>query len=34
VTVNGFEHSVYAIGGARAAGHVQSTDEVDVLDLD
>ncbi len=34
VAVTGLGDSLYAIGGATAAGHVQATDAVDVLDLD
>ena len=34
VAVTGLEDSLYAIGGATAAGHVQATDAVNALDLD
>jgi hypothetical protein len=34
VAVTGLGDSLYAIGGATAAGHVRATDAVNVLDLD
>ena len=34
VAVAVLEDSLYAIGGAAAAGHVQATDTVSVLDFD
>ena len=33
VAVTALQDSVYAIGGAAAAGHVQSTQEAELLDL-
>jgi hypothetical protein len=34
IAVTGLNDSLYAIGGARTAGHVESVGEADVLDLD